>query len=173
MTDYLKLYKKYKDNPNVTYKLCQGWDSFIDRWVKHAEMCFDWMFDDPLVSEAKIYVAIEGYAFAAKGQVFNIAEATGVLKYYLHYGEIPFIIYQPGEVKKFFTGKGNAKKPEMRERLEVDFNVNLDEYFGMKDDASPSADLVDAFAIMLMLRNNLSLGINTDKDFIKGVKNDD
>ena len=53
-------------------------------------------------------VALEDYAYGAKGRVFHIAENTGVLKYKLWQQSIPLDVVQPTKVKKFATGKGNA-----------------------------------------------------------------
>ena len=58
-------------------------------------------------------VALEDYAFAAKGRVFHIAENTGILKYKLFQQGIPLETISPSAVKKNATGKGNADKEMM------------------------------------------------------------
>jgi len=64
-------------------------------------------------------VAIEGYAFAAANQAHQIGELGGVLRVMLTEetakvnGPMKWIEVAPSQVKKFATGKGNAKKEEM------------------------------------------------------------
>jgi hypothetical protein len=55
-------------------------------------------------------VALEGYAYNAKGRVFHIAENTGILKYKMFQRGVPLDIVEPTKVKKFATEKGNASK---------------------------------------------------------------
>ena len=54
---------------------CERYDS-ISEWA--VEMC-----------AGCDQVAVEGYAYAAKGRVFNIAENTGILKYKFYQKSIP------------------------------------------------------------------------------------
>lgn len=59
-------------------------------------------------------VAIEGYAFGARGAaMFSLGELGGVLRWSLHSWHIPYIDVPPSQVKKFATGKGNSKKDEI------------------------------------------------------------
>ena len=70
-------------------------------------------------------VALEGYAYGAKGRVFHIAENTGVLKYKLFQANIPVEIISPSEVKKKATGKGNADKKAMHIAFMQETGYNL------------------------------------------------
>ncbi len=70
-------------------------------------------------------VAIEGYAFGAKGKVFHIAENTGVLKYRLHQTGIPVEVIPPSAVKKQAAGKGNANKEEMYKAFVKETQIKL------------------------------------------------
>lgn len=56
---------------------------------------------------------IEDYAYAGKGRVFNIGELGGVVKLLLYDSNIKINTVTPTELKKFITGKGNAKKELM------------------------------------------------------------
>lgn len=58
---------------------------------------------------------IEGYAFGAKGHVFDIAECTGIVKYqfFHHGGGLRYVIVPPTLLKKYLTGKGVAPKDIM------------------------------------------------------------
>lgn len=59
---------------------------------------------------------VEGYAFGAKGQVFDIAEMCGVIKYHINrvwYTDPIFYQVPPTVLKQFVTGKGTAGKELM------------------------------------------------------------
>ena len=60
-------------------------------------------------------VFMEGYAYGAKGHVFDIAECTGIIKYqFYHLGEgLRYVIVPPTLLKKYLTGKGVAPKDIM------------------------------------------------------------
>lgn len=58
-------------------------------------------------------VVIEGYAFAAANQAHQIGELGGVLRVMLTECVVKWIEVAPSQVKKFATGKGNAKKEDM------------------------------------------------------------
>ena len=74
-------------------------------------------------------VALENYAFAAKGKVFHIAENTGILKHRLWEWSIPCVLVEPTVVKKFGAGKGNATKPDMHEAFKKEIKSNLPELY--------------------------------------------
>lgn len=58
--------------------------------------------------------AIEGYAFGARGAaMFSLGELGGVLRLLFHRHGLRFIDVPPSQVKKFATGRGNAKKDEI------------------------------------------------------------
>ena len=73
-------------------------------------------------------VFVEDYAYAAKGQVFNIAELSGIIKFRLWHDAYPFLRIPPTSLKKFTTASGNAPKElmmkEVYKRYGVDFNDN-------------------------------------------------
>lgn len=77
---------------------------------------------EALLTEVGLYraslVVIEGYSFASKGRaIISLGELGGVIRYELFMDNTPFIDVPPTMVKKFASGRGNAKKDEMR--LEV------------------------------------------------------
>lgn len=55
-------------------------------------------------------VLIEGYAYAAQNQAHQIGELGGVIRRMLYKKQLPWVEVSPSQVKKFATGKGNAKK---------------------------------------------------------------
>lgn len=92
--------------------------------------------------------AIEDYSMGSKGKVFHIAENTGLLKYLLWQRDVPFITVPPTTIKKFATGKGNAKKEQMFEAFNKETNLDLSKIMhqdGKLD--SPVTDVVDAYYI--------------------------
>lgn len=59
-------------------------------------------------------VVVEGYSFGSKGQaVYGIAELGGVVRLALHDLRTPFVVVPPASLKKYSTGRGNAKKEEV------------------------------------------------------------
>jgi crossover junction endodeoxyribonuclease RuvC len=74
-----------------------------------------WILDriDTLTEHADLTV-VEGYAFGAKGSaVFDIAELGGVVRFHLHDHKRAYCDVPPACLKKFATGKGNAKKEDV------------------------------------------------------------
>ena len=96
-------------------------------------------------------VILEGYAFAATGRVFNIAENTAILKYNMWDNYIDFEVVAPTTVKKFATGSGNASKEKMYESF-VQENPRRDikSLLIPRSDniISPLNDVVDAYFIL-------------------------
>lgn len=92
-------------------------------------------------------VGIEGYAFGAKGQVFNIGENTGVFKHKLHKMRIVPIIFAPGAIKKFAFGKGNATKEQMYEAFLKETGFDLTKVIPTKPGGNPISDIVDSYFI--------------------------
>lgn len=58
-------------------------------------------------------VLMEGYGFGAKNKAHSLGEAGGVIKLAILEMGIPIVIVPPSVLKKFLTGKGNAKKDLM------------------------------------------------------------
>ena len=93
-------------------------------------------------------VFLEGYAFGAKGVVFQIGENTGILKHKLWKTyENPLQVLQPSAIKKFATGKGNANKEVMYEAFIKETSCNLQGHFLCKIGESPMSDIVDSYYI--------------------------
>lgn len=93
-------------------------------------------------------VLIEDYAFGGSGRVFQIGENGGVLKLFLLDFGIDVDLIAPTSLKKFATGKGNAKKQQMIEQFESETGVDLWEHFCIKKGKgipSPIDDIVDSY----------------------------
>lgn len=65
-----------------------------------------------IVSGADI-VVIEGYAYAMANQAHQIGELGGVLRTMFYEMGLKWVEVNPSLVKKYATGKGNAKKEEI------------------------------------------------------------
>ena len=98
-------------------------------------------------------VYLEGYAFAAKGQVYNIGENTGLLKYKLYKLDIHPFMPTPTQVKKQATGKGNASKTMMHDAFVERTEVDLTEVMETHAEANPLTDVVDSFFIHTFIKN--------------------
>jgi Holliday junction resolvasome RuvABC endonuclease subunit len=98
-------------------------------------------------------LAIEGYAYAAKGNVFDIAEACGILKSEILRRDIFYSpkIIAPAESKKLFAGKGSAKKEDMISAVKELFGIDLCESLKLRPQDPPVSDIADSFALMSIL----------------------
>ena len=105
----------------------------------------------------------EDYAYA-KGiknsrSTFSIGEVTGMFKLHVYRARLPGFIFGIGQIKKFFTGNGNADKNKMIEsaREMVDW---LPEIIQVKTKRTFFSHKVDAYAIALMVRYFISGGLS-------------
>jgi Holliday junction resolvasome RuvABC endonuclease subunit len=108
---------------------------------------FLWMNDNIekfFLSHEIDYIALEGYAYGAKGHVFEIGEATGDLKRRIWQNNIPLRIYDPTSIKMFITGTGNADKELMRKYYDGKIAIE-----------SINEDIIDAYHITTLLLTEL------------------
>ena len=97
-------------------------------------------------------VRLEDYAYGANaGLVFQIAEHTGLLKYFLWKRDIKLSLVSPTDVKRMATGSGKAKKEDMHAAFVAETGVDLIKLFGMKNPESPVNDVVDAYYMLKSL----------------------
>ena len=90
-------------------------------------------------------VLIESYGYSGSGIITAIAESLGIVKNFLMIKNIPFENKTPQEIKKFFTGKGNASKCDMINEFEKRFDgIELTEHKKSLD------DVADAVALLLL-----------------------
>lgn len=94
----------------------------------------------------KAVVALEGYAFGAKGsRVFDIGEHTGILKLLMLQRGADLVITPPSVAKKHGTGKGNANKEMMVHAMIEHSGINLFEIFETDKIRAPINDIADAY----------------------------
>lgn len=110
---------------------------------------FDWLSRwacDIVRAANPSQIVIEGYAMGAKGQVFHIAENTGLLKHSLWKAGFKFDTPAPTAVKKFATGKGNAKKEDLEKAFiaETGWDIRAELNQSAKS-WNPSSDIIDAY----------------------------
>lgn len=119
------------------------WSTDTERYHKITELVYTHIRDADVIN-------LEGYSYgSAVGQVFNIAEATGLLKYKLFTAGETWNVVAPSELKKFATGKGNAKKRAMVNAAK-EKGIDLYPYFDLVDDneekiVKPIDDLIDSY----------------------------
>lgn len=93
-------------------------------------------------------VCIEGYSMGSKGNVFNIGENTGILKYNLWKAGIKYHTVAPTQAKKHFSGKGNANKCAMHDAFEEKTGISIVDMLGVGADKNPVSDVVDSYAML-------------------------
>lgn len=137
--------------------------------IKRFDAISTWAFD-VMAAHGVEFAAIEGYAMAGKGRVFNIAENTALLKFKLLRGEIPYAVYPPKVIKMFainnsrldFThiNKNKIQKDEMNEIFIDETGVNLKEILTPKKSKvdSPVSDIIDSYNICRKLRDDIQNG---------------
>lgn len=129
---------------NIEIKLFSDWDSNEERF-RHICGWAENILEHHGVQEA----CIEGYALgSSSGLVFQIAENASLLKQYMNLNGIPFTTPAPSQVKKLYTGKGNAKKDLVVETFYKTMDVKIHEILGIKEMAKPIDDLCDSVAIL-------------------------
>ena len=107
------------------------------------------------------YIAIEDYAFGAKGNTFDIGEFIGQIKMSLFKASYKVRLYDPNSIKKFATGKGNSDKISMYLAFKKDTEIkpDLSSYPvpTKGSGASPTSDIVDSYYIARLLRIEILL----------------
>lgn len=143
---YLTNTKKYADKiaPNITGESFQEYVQDVDRFDTISEWATN-------LCIGAADVGMEGYAYGAKGRVFNLAENMGLLKYKLYKHAIPVTIVEPSKVKKCATGKGNADKQVMYDTFSKETNTDLKLMFNQKTLSNPVTDVIDSYYVLKAL----------------------
>lgn len=106
------------------------------------------------------YVAFEDYAYGATGKVFHIAEATGLAKYFFYKMGTKLRFYDPGTIKMFATGKGNADKIRMEDCYNEKHNDTKFDLEFLPKYKSPKSDIIDSHYIARLLQQELIIRKN-------------
>lgn len=146
------------------------WNCSIQRYKNLADL-FYWKIltvqNKKLIKWKNVYIAIEGYSYGSnQSLIFNIAENTALLKYELWKSGLDFKIYQPTSVKKFITGKGNAKKEDVYKSICEILNFDLSDYLKIPiSKNTPIYDFSDSLSICFMLYREMLIRNNLEKNF--------
>jgi Holliday junction resolvasome RuvABC endonuclease subunit len=132
---------KIPSNKQFHYYPHEPYSSEIERFSNIS----DWILSIVKKLTPEI-IAIEGYSMGSKGKTFNIGEVTGILKHKLWIEGYELIIVPPTVIKKFGTGKGNAKKEQMVDQFKYETGMDLKTILQPKRKlGSPTTDIVDAY----------------------------
>lgn len=115
----------------------------------------DWVLkfiDDLILEGFCVFVAMEGYAFSKKSnRQSDLYELGGLIKGGTWKRGIPFRIYTPQQIKKAWTGSGNADKDQMVKACANTFGLD---FTSLKSDGE---NLADAVCIAQLLDRELLL----------------
>lgn len=142
---YLTSKKKYDDtyrNCSIIGELHREWSTPEERYHNISS----WALSIVRQYEPQ-QITIEDYAMGAKGRVFHIGENAGILKYRLWKNNDYVRVISPSEVKKYATGKGNAKKEQMFEAFLNEHKYNIMDDMGQKTLDNPVTDIIDSYYI--------------------------
>jgi len=102
-------------------------------------------------------IAIEGMSFGSQGRtIFELGGLSHILRAKFIELNIPFVVIPPTTLKKFWFGKGNAKKEEMvEEAMKRGFQIPFTKNYGTKKEPNIMFDdnVVDATALCVFLQD--------------------
>lgn len=145
--------KTAKLDDNIIHFKKDHFNNNFDRFTTLTNFCSEfiesWGVPD--------YVAMEDYAMGShSGMNFTIGEATILTKLAVYNTGCKFRLYSPTLIKKYATGKGNAKKEDMQKAYSIlgESYLDLDK---LPINKNPREDIVDAYWIMKLLQCELKL----------------
>lgn len=127
---------------NLRCALYPEWKSNEERYEKLSAWAITKLYSSEIV-------VFEGYSYGSKGQVFNLAENAGLLKWKLWKANKKVEIVAPTVIKKFATGKGNASKIVLEESFQKEVDIDLRKLLKQtKSQMNPSSDIIDAYYML-------------------------
>ena len=133
--------------------------SFKAKQEEKIDFIVDEIIHFTFPSYAKVIFFIEGYSFTQRSASITIlAELAGALKNHLRHNGINYYIIPPTVLKKYVTGKGNAKKEQML--------LGVYKTWGMEFITN---DEVDAYALMQLGKDLLDVDV-LDPPFITDLR---
>lgn len=109
-----------------------------------------------IAPEAELGFAVEDYAMAAGYRAHQIGEVGGCLRMLVCRAEVPFRLHDPGSVKLFATGRGDADKEDVGRAVVDRWGVDFRPY-GEK----VGEDLFDAYVLARMLLTEVRVRAGT------------
>lgn len=113
------------------------------------------------------YAAIEDYAYGGSGDLTQISEFAGAVKFFLYHQNTSIRLVDPQTVKYFSTGAGIATKKQMYDSYvssiwniieKVDVNdLPILPASKEKSGISPTSDIIDSWFLMKVLHTELQL----------------
>jgi Holliday junction resolvasome RuvABC endonuclease subunit len=149
--------KKNQKDAKIIYHKKDQFCNNIEKFVWINDIIHNFLLNEYATFQDD-YIALEGYAYGAKGKVFEIGEATGELKKRIWESKVPLRIYDPTSIKMFITGVGNADKELMKKH-----------YKGIIPIEDINEDIIDAYHITSLLQTELKLrkGIVKSQDLLE------
>jgi len=139
---------KKNETKNIIFYKKKDFLDPIHQYIWNRDQIFGRIVED--IGCKPDYLAMEDYAYAALGKVFNIAESTSALKVRFYEQRIPIRLYDPCSIKLFSTGFGNSDK----ERMKQSYNL-LPE--NEKLSGIINEDIIDAYFITNLLYLELKI----------------
>lgn len=149
--DSFKRSKSTEDKEYYTRELVNLINYFISIDVSYL---FDYF--KATKNSTLLYIAIEGYAFHASGQIIQIAEVTGMIKTLFYNTGWNIRIHDPHSIKMWATGNGSAEKIEILKKARKE-GVYIPEFLRKHE---IGFDIADAFFLQQMLSVELRVRDN-------------
>lgn len=113
------------------YALAHRFEEALDKLAATAFLAYE---GQPVRTVA----CIEGYSYASTGTLAQLGEWGGIVRLALYRRGIAFCVVPPSTLKKATTGRGDAKKPDMRRHVDAKHGPLP---------ATVSDDIIDAIAL--------------------------
>jgi hypothetical protein len=149
-SEYSNIFKLNTDNckkPQLGFRLCRTYEI-----QSLYEQIFDYLFCEHKNYNLELYM--EGYAYGAKGTVFEIAEISQTFKMFAYdwcqknkVHNFGLYTVPPMTLKKFITGNGHAIKDDIKNELYQKYKLDLSYYDCELKGSDISEDMNDAFAL--------------------------
>ncbi|MCA9496579.1 MAG: hypothetical protein KC589_06550 [Nanoarchaeota archaeon] len=151
--------KKLNDFKIITYTLNKKSLDLYEYYEKQTDIIISAILQS--LNSNNYHLSLEDYSFSSNGKVFNIGEATGILKYKLHKNNLSYFVFSPKTIKKFATNNGNSNKDNMVDQFYKDTEIDLFDSLQLnrrKTIPSPITDIVDSYYQTLYLKNKIIKG---------------
>ncbi|MCA9496495.1 MAG: hypothetical protein KC589_06120 [Nanoarchaeota archaeon] len=146
--------KNLNDFKIITYTLNKKSLDLYEYYEKQTDIIISAILQS--LNSNNYHLSLEDYSFSSNGKVFNIGEATGILKYKLYKNKLPYVVFSPKTIKKFTTGNGNSNKDNMVDQFYQDTDIDLFKSLQLnrrKTIPSPITDIVDSYYQTLYLKH--------------------
>ena len=150
--------KNLNDFKIITYTLNKKSLDLYEYYEKQTDVIISAILQS--LNSNNYHLSLEDYSFSSNGKVFNIGEATGILKYKLYKNKLPYVVFSPKTIKKFATGNGNSNKDNMVDQFYKDTDIDLFKSLQLnrrKTILAPITDIVDSYYQALYLKHIITI----------------